>query len=220
MSERDALWAVVVPVKDLMLAKTRLNVGAYRPQLALAFARDTVAALGRAHNVGAIYVVSSDPAVRTTLQRPDVCFLHDRAGGLNRTLATALAAAHARTATPNLAVVMADLPALRPEHFVRAGAAALRSPRSFVIDADGHGTTALFLTGDATPSTPCFGPDSHLEHARSGAVALAVDGIDGLRRDVDLLEHLDAARRLGLGAHSSAVLAAGRLHDRGSRSVA
>ncbi|MGW2665522.1 2-phospho-L-lactate guanylyltransferase [Nocardia tengchongensis] len=221
MSESGMLWSVVVPIKDLTLAKSRLQVGPHRPELALAFARDTVTALRSSRNVGSIFIVSDDPTVRAALQRPGVWLLRERGDGLNRAVTAGLAAAHARSATPHLAVVMADLPALRPEHFLRAGTAAREFPRSFVADADGSGTTALFLTGDGDTGASYFGPDSHLEHARSGAVALGLDDIDGLRRDVDRIEHLHAAERLGVGTHTAAVLAAGeiRAHLR-TRSVA
>lgn len=202
----EPLWSVLVPVKRLHDAKSRLAVeDRVRRRLALAFARDTVTALGRSRNVGSIFVVTSDPVVRAALRRPDVHFLDDHGDGLNGAVTGALPAVRYLSGTGRIAVVMADLPALRPDEFRCAGAAAARYARSFVADADGHGTTALFCTGDGI-DTPRFGLDSRLAHARSGAIALPGDHLHGLRRDIDRLDHLAAAGDLGLGEYTRAVL--------------
>ncbi len=51
----------------------------------------------------------------------------------------------------------------------------------------------------ASSSTPRFGPRSRAAHAASGAVALEVGPVPGLRRDVDTEVDLWDAGRLGLG---------------------
>jgi 2-phospho-L-lactate guanylyltransferase (CobY/MobA/RfbA family) len=101
----------------------------------------------------------------------------------------------------------ADLPAMRAEDLESAlVAAALAGRRAFVPDLEGTGTVLL-----ASPSgealAPHFGPGSAAAHLRSGAVLL--DGAwPSLRRDVDTAADLDAAVRLGLGAHTGQVLCA------------
>lgn len=203
----EPLWSVLVPVKRLHEAKTRLAVDdRLRTRLALAFARDTLAALGRSRNVGSIFVLTSDPVARAALRRPDVHFLDDHGGGLNRAIDAALPQVRYLSGTGRLAIVMADLPALRPDEFRRAGAAASLCARSFVADADQLGTTAVFFSGGSI-DRPRFGSDSRLAHARSGAIALELGQLDGLRRDIDRLDHLHAAAGLGLGDHTRAVLA-------------
>ena len=59
-----ARWALVVPVKRLSVAKTRLTrvAGEQREALALAFAADTVAAALSSPSVRALLVVTDDPA--------------------------------------------------------------------------------------------------------------------------------------------------------------
>jgi 2-phospho-L-lactate/phosphoenolpyruvate guanylyltransferase len=57
-------WTVLLPVKVLARAKSRLAVlaGDRRGELALAFASDTVAAVARCPQVARVIVVTSDPA--------------------------------------------------------------------------------------------------------------------------------------------------------------
>jgi 2-phospho-L-lactate guanylyltransferase len=58
---------------------------------------------------------------------------------------------------------------------------------------------------------PQFGPGSHAAHVGAGAVDLtaALGGcVTGLRRDVDTLQDLTAARRLGVGPATADVLSA------------
>ena len=59
-------WSLVIPVKVLALAKSRLTglPAADREKLALAMAADTLAAAAAAAPVAAVLVVTDDPAVR------------------------------------------------------------------------------------------------------------------------------------------------------------
>jgi 2-phospho-L-lactate guanylyltransferase (CobY/MobA/RfbA family) len=69
------------------------------------------------------------------------------------------------------------------------------------------GTTALTaLRG--TDLEPAFGPRSLRNHLRGGAVLLDGEGLEPLRRDVDLVEHLEAVLRLGAGGATRRVVAA------------
>jgi 2-phospho-L-lactate guanylyltransferase len=105
-----------------------------------------------------------------------------------------------RTLTDSMANVVAlqgDLPALRTGELAEAIADARLRRRSFVADRHGTGTTALFAFGTAL--NPCFGRGSAAQHRHSGAAELA-GAWPGLRCDVDTLEDLAAARRLGVGS--------------------
>ena len=52
---------------------------------------------------------------------------------------------------------------------------------------------------------PMFGGASRVRHALGGAVELALDGVPGLRRDVDTLEDLRTAVALGAGFRTTAL---------------
>jgi 2-phospho-L-lactate guanylyltransferase len=113
----------------------------------------------------------------------------------------------ARGATDAVAVVAltADLPAMRPEDLESALVAAARAGRrAFVPDLEGTGTVLLAApAGEAL--APQFGPGSAAAHLRSGAARLE-GAWPSLRRDVDTPADLDAAARLGLGAHTGQVI--------------
>ncbi|MFI5907173.1 2-phospho-L-lactate guanylyltransferase [Dactylosporangium sp. NPDC051541] len=223
-SERTAAWVAVVPVKPLPAAKTRLRGAvpeAVHPDLVLAMARDTVAAALACRAVARVVVVCDDPAVCAELSGLGALCLPDApAAGLNAALAYGAQAAQqaeppaagaevpfAGAGAAGVAVVAltADLPAMRPEDLEAALAAAVRTGRrAFVPDLEGTGTVLLAApAGEAL--APQFGPGSAAAHQRSGAVRL--DGAwPSLRRDVDTAADLDAAARLGLGAHTGQVL--------------
>jgi 2-phospho-L-lactate guanylyltransferase len=183
-------WTVVVPVKRLARAKSRLR-GVLAPtdhaELVLAMARSTVAA---AVSCAPVIVVSSDPLVRSALAREGISFVDDPGGGLNAALR------HAAALAPSglgVAALTADIPALRPQEL--AEALALCSVRSFVPDSPGTGTV-LLAAPRGIALDPRFGVGSAAAHAESGAVRL-----DGewptLRRDVDTADDLAAVYALG-----------------------
>jgi 2-phospho-L-lactate guanylyltransferase len=129
--------------------------------------------------------------------------------GLTRSIAHGIA--HARsTGAEHVAVLLGDVPCLRPGDLDDALALAAEHPLAFVPDADGTGTTlATALAG--VGFEPRFGPDSAGEHARAGFVPLEASA--RLRRDVDTLVALEEAIALGTGAHTAHVIAT--LADRG-----
>src|SRR6266540_2385770 len=158
-------WSVVIPVKRLPLAKSRLYDGT-RPrevhrELALALALDTALAYGASR-------------------------------------ATALAPGD------GVAVLSADLAALRPDELGAALAASTPHRRAFVADAAGTGTT-LLAARPGVALEPRYGGRSRAAHRASGAAELAGDW-PSLRRDVDTAEDLAAAARLGLGPATAAAL--------------
>lgn len=200
-------WTLVVPVKRLDRAKTRLSTrpAEQRARLALAFARDVVTAAVACPAVQRVVVVTDDPRARAALVGIDGVVVEPDApdAGLNAALAHG-----ARGAGPGTAVaaLSSDLPAARAVELTRALAAATSWPRSFVADASGVGTTLLAAL-PGVPLDPRFGPRSRAAHAASGAVEIALGGIAGLRRDVDTEVDLWDAVRLGVGPATREVLA-------------
>ncbi|MFC4459188.1 2-phospho-L-lactate guanylyltransferase [Pseudonocardia nematodicida] len=230
---------LVVPVKPLPRAKTRLrgaadggvgDLGAHQ-RLALALARDTVAAAVAAGSVRSVLVISSDPAVAMEVGALGVEVVTDPGRGLNGALRHGAALLRARSggapgssgghgapggAAPGprgagiaIGALQADLPALRTELLDDAVADAAHrfatgATRVFVPDAPGTGTT-LLLAAPGHDLAPHFGGASAAAHTASGAVALDGDR-PGLRRDVDTAADLDDAVRLGVGEWTRAVL--------------
>ncbi|WP_055493532.1 2-phospho-L-lactate guanylyltransferase [Streptomyces sp. TP-A0356] len=199
-------WTVVVPLKPLARAKTRLSDTAadgLRPGLALAFAQDTVAAALDCAAVRDVAVVTDDPLAGRELATLGARIVPDEpAGGLNAALAHA--AADVRRLRPGgaLAALNADLPALRPMELARVLDAAAEFPRSFLPDAAGIGTTLLAAT-PGRELLPAFGTDSRVRHRDSGAVELALDAVDSVRQDVDTGDDLRAALALGVGPRTA-----------------
>jgi 2-phospho-L-lactate/phosphoenolpyruvate guanylyltransferase len=212
-------WSLVVPVKVLARAKTRLATlaGRDRPALALAMAADTVAAALASPQVGSLIVVTDDPQAGRVLAGLGAVIVPDRPGrGLNPALRHGAAYAGSRWPRSGIAGLAADLPALRPAELSSALRAAARWPQAFVPDSAGSGTT-LYAARPGTAFRPRFGPGSAARHRAAGAVELTRPGLAGLRRDVDEPADLRGARELGLGTRTAALAARlgapGRDHD-------
>ncbi|MDH6129659.1 2-phospho-L-lactate guanylyltransferase [Kitasatospora sp. GP82] len=199
-------WSLVLPVKSLALAKSRLGAfaGERRPALALAFALDTVTAALACRSVARVLVVTQDRAAGPELARIGALVLDDEpGGGLNPALAHG--AAHARRIAPHspVAALSADLPALRPAELARVLAAVPRTGRAFLADAPGLGTT-LLACAPGSPLQPEFGGASRARHAAGGAYEITLPDVPSVRRDVDTGRDLAAALALGLGPHTAA----------------
>ncbi|MBH5337195.1 2-phospho-L-lactate guanylyltransferase [Streptomyces pactum] len=207
-------WTVVVPLKPLSRAKSRLDGGVpegWRPDLALAFAQDTVAAALACHAVAGVVVVTDDPRAGRELSALGARVLPDvprpPADGLNAALAHGARAVRAGRPDAAVAALGADLPALRPAELGRVLGAAAEAGRAFLADAAGIGTT-LLAAGPAAELAPAFGGASRARHRASGARELELPGVECVRQDVDTVQDLRAALRLGVGPHTSALLAA------------
>jgi len=210
---------LLVPVKLLARAKTRLSrlwdpadVGTEsaqaHTQLVLALVRDTVWAAARAATVRRVVVICSDPRVRAVLAGDGVETVPDEpAAGLNPALRHGEAFLRRQRSTVAIGVLLADLPALRPEELdcaIRDGLATSR--RAFCSDRLGTGTT-LLLTPPQEPLDPRFGQaGSAAAHRASGARELS-GCWPGLRCDVDTVADLAVAGELGLGRFTRAALA-------------
>ncbi|MFE6493632.1 2-phospho-L-lactate guanylyltransferase [Streptomyces sp. NPDC057748] len=199
-------WSLVVPLKPLARAKSRLTpaTGAeLRPLLALAFARDTVAAALSCPAVLDVVVVTNDPEASAALTAIGARIVPDEPDrGLNAALAHGERAVRAGRPRAAVAALNADLPALRPGELARVLDHSAEFPRAFVTDAAGIGTTFL----SASPGVelhPAFGGPSRARHLESGAVEIDLAGIDSVRQDVDTGDDLRAALTLGVGAHTA-----------------
>jgi 2-phospho-L-lactate/phosphoenolpyruvate guanylyltransferase len=206
---RSAGWSLVVPVKVLARAKSRLT-GLHaegRAALALAMAADTVAAAVACPAADRVIVVTDDAAARAELAGLGAIIIgDDPAAGLNAALAFGAGYAQAHWPDQGRAGLAADLPALRQAELGRALAAAAAARQSFVPDAAGTGTT-LYAAGPGEPFCPRFGPASRAAHLADGATELDINGIPGLRRDVDTAADLKLAAEIGLGPHTRGLAA-------------
>lgn len=200
-------WGVVVPVKRLALAKTRLCPydDAARAALALAFAADVVETALSCRAVSDVLVVTDDPVAADLLAglgariEPD-----DPDAGLNPALQHGADRLRGTGAERGVATLSADLPAAGPDELAAVLALVGAGQRAFVADASGFGTT-LLAAGPGADLRPAYGPGSRAQHLASGAVELVA--ADGLRRDVDTPHDLAVALRLGVGRHTAAAAA-------------
>lgn len=195
-------WTLVVPLKPLIRAKSRLAATAgqsARAHLALAFAQDTVNAALACTAVRDVAVVTNDQRAARELSALGAHIVQDAAdAGLNPALAHGARAVRTHSPEAALAALNADLPALRPEELFRVLEAAAGAPRAFLADAVGTGTTLL----SAMPGhglAPHFGPRSRARHRASGAAEIVLPGVDSVRQDVDTEADLAAAVELGVG---------------------
>jgi 2-phospho-L-lactate/phosphoenolpyruvate guanylyltransferase len=199
-------WAIVVPVKRLAVAKTRLSdQPEIRADLALAMALDTVNAALRGAAVERVVVVTDEPAAASAIRALGASVVADAPdAGLNPALVHG-----AREATVDAALAVAalssDLPALRPPALDAVLAAAGDRATCVVTDAAGTGTT-LLTARDPGEFAPRFGTGSRQAHVDAGAVDLSDLADESLRRDVDTVTDLQAALRLGVGTATTAAL--------------
>ncbi len=203
-------WVVLLAVKPLALAKSRLE-RPDRPALTAAMAADTAAAAAGVPAVRAVLVVTDDDDARRLLSPMAQVIPDSPAAGLNPALAHGAIESARRWPDAGVAVLAADLPALRPAALASALDLAAHHPRSVVADAAGTGTV-LLTAAPGDDLAPAFGPGSRRRHRDSGAIdvteALAADDATaGLRRDVDTSADLEAAIGLGVGPVTAKVLA-------------
>ncbi|MER5711566.1 2-phospho-L-lactate guanylyltransferase [Streptomyces sp. NPDC002122] len=206
-SDAEDGWYLVVPLKPLALAKSRLAAATgalLRPRLALAFAEDTVGAVLNCARVRDVVVVTDDPTAGAALAALGARIVPDApAAGLNAALAHGVGAIRERQPRARVAALNADLPALRTAELARVLDTARKFPRAFLADAAEIGTTFL-SAGPGVELEPAFGGPSRLRHLSSGAVEIRLTGVDSVRRDVDTGEDLAEARALGLGPRTAA----------------
>lgn len=197
MTATERPWTVLVPLKRLDRAKSRLALPpALRRAVAEAMVVDVLTA---AAPLSRVYLVS----VESAADRYGVPVLPDSGGGLS----AAVAHAAARFDGP-VAVLSGDLPAARPAELAAALAVAAKLDTAVLADTFGSGTTLLTARRGCW-LRPAYGPDSHLRHVTAGMADLTRRlALPGLRRDVDTVADLREAVRLGVGRASTGLLAA------------
>ena len=201
-------WSLVVPVKPLSRAKSRLAAlaGPERERLALALAVDTVSAATACPQVRTVLVVTDDPIAAAELSAAGARIVPDAPdAGLNPALRHGAVLAAQAPGVYGVGALSADLPALRPEELGRALDAASGWRRAFLADAAGIGTT-LYAARTGEPFEPAFGPGSRGSHLDAGVYELVPPGVTTVRRDVDTPADLDAVLRLGVGPRTAAVV--------------
>jgi 2-phospho-L-lactate/phosphoenolpyruvate guanylyltransferase len=200
-ADQSLTWSLVIPVKVLAQAKSRLArlAGQARPALALAVAADTVRAALAAPRVCQVIVVTSDEVAAAELGRLGALVVADEPGaGLNPALQHGCGEAISRAPRSGVGALSADLPALKTAELDRALRRAARWPQAIVSDASGTGTT-LYTARPGVPFRPRFGPGSRFRHINGGAHEIPPGDLPGLRRDVDTAADLVEAAALGLG---------------------
>ncbi|MFC7327822.1 2-phospho-L-lactate guanylyltransferase [Marinactinospora rubrisoli] len=207
----DQRWSLVIPVKRLAAAKSRLAapLGRHRAELALAIASDTVMAAVECPRVAEVIVVTGDPLAAGALADLGAHPVADEPdAGLNPALRHGARSAVRRRPDAGVCAMSADLPALRAAELDRVLAAAARHATAFLADTPGVGTT-LYAASPGAAFRPGFEGSSRLRHRAAGAVEIDLADVPGARRDVDTLADLREAARLGVGPHTAKLL--GRL---------
>ncbi|MCX5285603.1 MULTISPECIES: 2-phospho-L-lactate guanylyltransferase [unclassified Streptomyces] len=217
-------WAVVVPQKDLRLAKSRMELdGQDRRRVARALLRDTVTAARATPGVCEVVVVLDRARDLAAIEDLGVHHVLAPGSGLNEALARGERAARAVRPRCGVAALPADLPLIEPALLGHALALARTRDRTFVADADHRGTTLLTAApGHSLHSA--YGIGSREAHRRTGAFELTGPRFAPLRLDVDHLDHLllvapivhhanlsEALARLESGAFGHAPSASPRL---------
>ncbi|MBB6170459.1 2-phospho-L-lactate guanylyltransferase [Nocardiopsis mwathae] len=201
-------WSLLVPVKHLAGAKTRLArfAGAHRSDLALAIACDTVMAAVDCPAVASVFAVTDDPRAADALGGLGAHVVAGEPGtGLNPALVHGAAEALRRRPGRGLCALSADLPALRPAELDLVLGDAAAHERAFLADAPGVGTT-LYTAAPGAAFTPAFEGASRRRHHDGGAAELVRADVPSVRRDVDTPEDLHGAVALGVGPHTAKLL--------------
>jgi 2-phospho-L-lactate guanylyltransferase len=195
VSNHGDLWSLLVPVKRLDRAKSRLAVSpAQRAEIALAMAIDTVRAGLSAVAIAEAIVVTDDPRAADALSAIGARVVADIPdSGLN----PALRHGASTVTTQRVAALSSDLPALRGADLDAVLGDASAHRRAVVSDMSGTGTT--LLAAAVTDFEPAFGVGSLAAHLTAGAVDLSAIAAPGLRHDVDTVQALRAAIGLGVG---------------------
>ena len=202
-------WTIVVPVKHLSAAKSRMGDAGFAAldELAMAFFQDTVTAGLACDAVERVVVATSDDRVAAWSGRCGCVVFDDaRYPGIN----PAVNAASANLRGP-VAVLVSDLPCATPDSLARALRLACQHRTAFLSDAAGTGTT-LWTRLREVSDAPHFGDGSRAAHVHAGAADLArlsaeATDLERMRRDVDTVSDLQDALRLGVGEFTAATLA-------------
>lgn len=197
-----AEWAAVLPVRELAHAKSRLKV-ADRPLYAMSFLHDVLAALRASWEVGTVVVVTPDPMLSTVQLNCPV--IQDTGIGINNAVKTGADWLMGIGHRGPVVVLLPDLPALRAHEFDAMLRGARCHSHTFLADSSGTGTTCV--TADRAHKLKTgFGKGSADQHRRWRFTEMKGFG-RGLTQEVDTVDDLMLASKLGVGGHTSALLA-------------
>jgi len=202
-TQRPTVWALL-PVKNVNLAKQRLS-GRLSPQersgLVQAMAEDVLEVLHRHPQLGGVLVISDDPAARVLAEQYQVDFVRESdlgAQGLNGVV-TAGVEYLAGKGIYDVMVIHGDLPLISTEEVSRLiechqGMLHPQQPALTIApDAKEEGTNVL-LCSPSTALSYCYGDQSLVKHcmqAQEKNLALHLEKLPGLSRDIDTPEDLD-----------------------------
>lgn len=202
-------WTVVLPLKGGAGAKSRLGGP---PRLAAAIAADCLASVLACPDVREVLVVTADAATKAAATRAGARVVAERRPGAGLPAAVRDGVSAVGDRLRPVAILLGDLPALRPDDLataLRAAGTTLAAhptaPMAAVPDAQGTGTV-LLAAREAGALDPAFGAGSAAEHTRRGAVRLDLD-LPRLRRDVDTPTDLGTALALGCGPRTARLCA-------------
>lgn len=198
------LWQVIVPMKDIRRAKSRLGIRRdRRRELAIAMARDTLCAVANASCVERVILVCQNVADIESFSMTGVVVVVREALGINEAIVAGAEALSAECLGANIAVLPGDLPYLQPTELDVALVKAAALESACVADRSGTGTT--LLTARAGHGlNPAYGAGSLQAHQDGGAVELSMPVWSGLRCDVD--EPGDLVVNASLGCETRAAL--------------
>lgn len=198
-------WRILVPVKELALAKTRMALAPQeRRFLVLAMLRDVLAAVKQTPEVGEVVICSSDPQILDECPGESI-WLTSGNGDVNTEIGEALVEPWLRDRGRPTAVVVADLPCLRTDDLGRVLRLAMQRRMVFVASCDG-GTTVL-AAQDPRRLVTRFGRGSAAAHRRWYRDVSTEVGI-GCRLDIDTVDALAWGHRVGLGGRTDHAVAA------------
>lgn len=200
-------WAVVVPVKELPVAKTRLVLpAAEREALALAMALDVVRAAVACPVVDGVLAVTNDARAAAALAPLGARVVADGSdAGLNPALVDGARLARNLWPRHGVAALASDLPCVTATELAGALGAAAAFGTAVLPDDRGDGTT-LLTAGPGHDLDPRYGSASRHAHVAAGAVQLPRGSWPTLERDVDTPDDLVAALALGVGPATFAAL--------------
>lgn len=194
MSDRGARTTIVVPVRALDGAKSRLGSvldAEERIALVVRLLDRTLTASAGARSVAEAIVISPDPAVLQRAMRRGARTILQRGDGLNSAIEEARAAI---AAGRRMLVVPGDLPGVSGPAIDALSAAADRAGTpvvALVPDRHGRGTNALLLDPPGV-IPPAFGTESRAAHRagadRAGVPFVELDG--PLTLDIDTPDDL------------------------------
>ena len=198
-------WRLIVPVKGQLTAKSRLHppAGVARADLAHAFALDTITAAVTGMAPAHLVVVTSDDLTATFVHDQGGIVIADHGDGLNPAIRQGIDYVQQVLGLGPTAVLLGDIPTLRPQDLINALSACAAHRRALIPDASGTGTV-LLSARSPRDLHPRFGPNSAREHSRD-CVRLDLD-LPALRTDVDDDQGLRKAVAIGVGRHTAVVL--------------